>query len=58
MPTPTNDIQLDITPDNHAGHVPVGGEFRVNTYTTGDQDSPTITALSDGGFVVSWMSSG
>jgi len=33
-----------------------GGEFQVNTYTNIDQQYPTITALSDGGFVVSWQS--
>jgi|CXWL01.1.fsa_nt_gi hypothetical protein len=35
-----------------------GGEFRVNTYTTIDQTFPSITALKDGGFVVSWQSNG
>ncbi len=35
-----------------------GGEFRVNTTTSNWQDSPTIAALSDGGFVVSWASYG
>ncbi|MDF2866948.1 MAG: Hemolysin-type calcium-binding region, partial [Gammaproteobacteria bacterium] len=34
----------------------VGGEFLVNTFTTGAQAKPTLTALSDGGFVVSWNS--
>jgi Ca2+-binding RTX toxin-like protein len=33
-------------------------EFRVNTVTESDQRSPTITALHDGGFVVSWESNG
>ncbi|WP_312026992.1 calcium-binding protein [Pseudomonas sp. J452] len=33
-----------------------GSESRVNTYTTGEQDSPEITALIDGGYVVSWAS--
>jgi len=33
-----------------------GAEFRVNSTTAGDQNSPSITALADGGFVVSWMS--
>ncbi|MBI5329581.1 MAG: cadherin-like domain-containing protein, partial [Betaproteobacteria bacterium] len=35
-----------------------GGEFRVNTYTTDSQRYPILTALSDGGFVASWTSSG
>ena len=34
-----------------------GAEFRANTTTTGDQQSPTVTGLKDGGFVVTWMSS-
>ncbi|MBB2496752.1 beta strand repeat-containing protein [Aquipseudomonas ullengensis] len=35
-----------------------GSEYRVNTYTTGEQDSPELTALKDGGYVVSWASYG
>ncbi len=31
-----------------------GAEFVVNTITLGDQVTPTITALADGGFVVAW----
>jgi hypothetical protein len=34
--------------------VPSGGEFRVNSQTSGDQLTPAIGALSDGGFVVVW----
>ena len=34
------------------------GEFRVNTTTLGDQSQSTVTALSDGGFVVTWTSVG
>ncbi|MDB5524279.1 MAG: uncharacterized protein JWM58_2042 [Rhizobium sp.] len=37
---------------------PVGTETRVNTYVTGEQRSPQITALSGGGWVVSWTSLG
>ena len=33
-------------------------EFIVNTETTGSQDSPGVTALADGGFVVVWESDG
>lgn len=36
----------------------LGREFRVNTATASDQGSPSITALADGGFVVSWHSYG
>jgi len=35
-----------------------GSEFQVNTYTTGSQDNPSITALTNGGFVVTWTSNG
>ncbi len=34
-----------------------GSEFLVNTTTANDQSSPTITALADGRFVVSWTNS-
>ena len=33
-----------------------GTEFQVNTYSTDAQESPSTTALSDGGFVVTWQS--
>ncbi len=33
-----------------------GSEFRVNTFTVGDQQFPSISALADGGFVVTWQS--
>jgi Ca2+-binding RTX toxin-like protein len=35
---------------------PNGNEFRVNTTTTNDQSEPSIAALSNGGFVVTWRS--
>ena len=34
----------------------VGNEFQVNTYTKHNQDTPAITGLSDGGFVIVWQS--
>jgi Ca2+-binding RTX toxin-like protein len=37
---------------------PAGGEFRVNTATSGDQLQPRISALAEGGFVVVWMDNG
>ncbi len=37
---------------------PVGNEFQVNTYSTDDQETPSVTALLDGGFVVTWHSFG
>jgi Ca2+-binding RTX toxin-like protein len=36
----------------------IDDEFRVNTYTTNDQCTPSVASLSDGGFVFTWMSSG
>lgn len=33
-----------------------GTEFQINTYTAGDQFDPSVTSLSDGGFVVTWTS--
>jgi uncharacterized protein YfaQ (DUF2300 family) len=36
----------------------VGSEFQVNTWTTDDQTNPSITSLSNGGFVVVWQSNG
>ncbi len=36
----------------------VGGEFRVNTYTTGHQGGPKVAMASDGSFVVVWHSQG
>ena len=37
-----------------ADGAPVGSEIRVNTATANDQWFPEITALSNGGFVVTW----
>jgi Ca2+-binding RTX toxin-like protein len=36
----------------------VGAERQVNTYTNGNQGSPRISGLADGGYVVSWESAG
>lgn len=36
--------------------VALGEEFRANTRTSGDQIHPSVTALADGGWVVTWMS--
>ena len=36
----------------------VGGEFRVNSYTTYNQVYPSVAGLSGGGFVVTWHSYG
>ncbi|MET0620047.1 MAG: hypothetical protein ABW056_07200 [Thermoanaerobaculia bacterium] len=37
---------------------PSGGEFQVNTYTTGDQTAPAVSASPFGAFVVVWQSAG
>jgi hypothetical protein len=39
-----------------ASGMPLGGEFRVNTYTTSSQDSPAVAVDATGGFVVVWVS--
>jgi hypothetical protein len=36
----------------------VGGEFRVNTYTAGDQNYPDVAMDASGDFVVTWASFG
>ena len=33
---------------------PVGDEFGVNVFTTGDQNDPVVAMMPDGGFVVAW----
>jgi hypothetical protein len=38
--------------------VPLGPEFRVNTYTTGGQIAPSVASDSSGNFVVVWDSNG
>ncbi|WP_432472983.1 VCBS domain-containing protein [Amphritea sp. HPY] len=35
---------------------PVGEEFLVNTHTQNSQESPSVTGLTDGGYVVTWLS--
>ncbi|HEY9880895.1 MAG TPA: DUF4347 domain-containing protein, partial [Leptolyngbyaceae cyanobacterium] len=37
---------------------PAGSEFPINTNTTGDQDYSSVTSLTNGGFVVAWLSGG
>jgi len=33
-----------------------GGEFQINTFETGNQERPSVTGLSNGGFFVAWES--
>ena len=42
----------------NANGAAVGNETQINTTTAFGQSSPAITALSDGGYVVAWQSSG
>ena len=37
---------------------PLGSEFRVNTYTTGEQVYPAVSSDTSGDFVVAWMDNG
>jgi hypothetical protein len=37
---------------------PLGGEFRVNTTTSGDQTGPNVAMNQGGSFVIAWSSSG
>jgi hypothetical protein len=37
---------------------PIGGEFQINTYTTGGQSIPSVAAGNAGNFVVAWQSYG
>ena len=54
----TND-QWDIYAQRYnANGAASGAEFQVNTYTTNVQGNSSTTALSDGGFVVTWQSMG
>ena len=39
-----------------SGGNPLGGEFQVNTYTTGSQASPSVASDAAGNFVVVWTS--
>lgn len=42
----------------NASGVPQGSEFRVNSFTTGNQSGPSIAIDSDGDFVITWSSLG
>jgi len=39
-----------------AGNIPVGGEIRVNTYTSENQQRPQVAMDADGDFIVTWES--
>lgn len=42
----------------NAAGVKVGAETRVNTTTAGNQEEPNVTALTDGGYLVTWAGQG
>ncbi|MFV0473998.1 MAG: calcium-binding protein [Pikeienuella sp.] len=41
---------------NDKSNIPLGGEFRINSFTTSVQNLAHIAALKDGGFVIIWQS--
>lgn len=41
----------------NASGITQGGEFRINTFTTDEQNNPSVAMDSDGDFVVTWQSS-
>ena len=47
---------LTLSPALAASQVLVGPEFRVNTYTTSSQRSPSAAADAAGNFIVVWES--
>jgi hypothetical protein len=47
---------LALTRGASAQHIPVGGEFQVNSYTEGGQLSPDVSSDASGSFVVVWDS--
>jgi hypothetical protein len=55
--TDTDDPSVQGQRYDPAG-MPVGGEFQVNTYTTGGQGRPSVAPDGAGGFVVVWESFG
>jgi len=49
-------LAMSLTAAHAWAQVPLGPEFHVNTYTTGDQFLPGVAADGAGGFVVTWSS--
>ena len=47
-------IAVLLAGDVVAAPTPVGSEFQINTYTTGDQNDPDVCVDADGNFVVVW----
>ena len=55
--TDTSGVSVEMQRYDAAGE-PAGGEFQVNTFTTGPQDHPRVGPDGAGGFVVVWESLG
>ncbi len=51
-------LVLIIASNLHSQGIPYGQEFLVNTYTNTSQVEPSVAKLSDGGFVICWVSEG
>jgi hypothetical protein len=51
-------LALLVLPGSVAAQIPMGGEFRVNTYTTGSQYNSAVAGDEDGNFVVVWPAAG
>ena len=47
---------LLLAPVSVPAQAPLGGNFRVNTFTTGDQAHPSVASDAAGNFVVVWHS--
>lgn len=55
-PTPDDDSGTAVRGQMFsAAGAKVGGEFLVNTQTTGDQSGSAVSSLAGGGFVVTWV---
>ena len=54
--TITTTSTLPITRDITTVELPTQMDEQVNTFTTNDQQSPRVAALSDGGYVIVWTS--
>ncbi len=52
-------VTVDAVNDSPVLSIPApGGDRGVNTYTANHQDSPSLAALADGGWIAVWTSSG
>jgi flagellin-like hook-associated protein FlgL len=56
--TTGNVISLDLNTPTEFTPTKAGAEFQVNTFTNGNQAQPSVTMLSDGGFLATWWSEG